>query len=205
MDRIPHRLVMNRVEKKVKCKGTLALVRKYLEAGYMDAGQRYKPRCGLPQGGELSPVLRNIVLHELDIYMERLKERFDKRENRVQTIEYERVGGQQRVCHKEKSSSGPSRASGHAEDRVGIMRYYRKGGDRLKAERKMGDGKLSVKKMDVRYKKLMYIRYADEILVLVRGSRKEAEMIKKELKNALRILCEAELDEEKTVITNSGK
>ena len=70
-DRVNHDVLMARVARKVKDKRVLRLVRRYLEAGVMDAGLVSPRTEGTPQGGPLSPLLSNILLDELDKELER--------------------------------------------------------------------------------------------------------------------------------------
>jgi RNA-directed DNA polymerase len=70
-DEVDHCLLMQLVYRKVKCKTTLKLIRKWLRAPIMIEGKLTKRRKGVPQGSPLSPLLSNIVLHELDRALER--------------------------------------------------------------------------------------------------------------------------------------
>ena len=70
-DRVNHDVLMARVARKVRDKRVLRLVRRYLEAGVMDAGLVSPRTEGTPQGGPLSPLLSNILLDELDKELER--------------------------------------------------------------------------------------------------------------------------------------
>ena len=74
-DTVNHDVLMRRVEKRVKDKRVLKLIRKYLRAEVMDAGLSTKVRMGVPQGGPLSPLLANILLDELDIGSYRARSR----------------------------------------------------------------------------------------------------------------------------------
>jgi hypothetical protein len=56
---------------KVKCPYTLRLIRRWLRAPIKINGRLTKRRKGVPQGSPLSPLLSNIMLHELDKYMEK--------------------------------------------------------------------------------------------------------------------------------------
>ena len=206
-DKIPHEIIIREVERKVKCKRTIELIKGYLRAGYIEKTgeperkgnfsgalngfkglkglknynneEVVRTKEGVPQGGILSPLLSNIVLHKLDMYMERLKKRFDKGSCREQEKEYVRINGRMRYYRK--------------IGREGVVRVLRKKRDNLKGTNQMDD----------KYKRLMYVRYADDFIVLVSGTLREARIIRDEIKNALKVYCGAELNTEKSIITRT--
>jgi RNA-directed DNA polymerase len=75
-DTVDHDILMNRVSRKVRDKGLLRLIGKYLRAGVVVNGRLNKTSKGMPQGGPLSPLLSNIVLDDLDKELERREHRF---------------------------------------------------------------------------------------------------------------------------------
>lgn len=75
-DRVNHDKLMGLLAKKVTDKGTLKLIRSYLTSGIMEGGVMSPRTEGTPQGSPLSPLLSNIVLHELDKELERRGHRF---------------------------------------------------------------------------------------------------------------------------------
>jgi group II intron reverse transcriptase/maturase len=75
-DEVDHCLLLNLVHRKVKCKTTMRLIRKWLRAPIQIKGKLQKRRKGVPQGSPLSPLLSNILLHELDKEMTRRKYKF---------------------------------------------------------------------------------------------------------------------------------
>lgn len=70
-DEVDHCILLQLLYRKVKCKTTLALIRQWLRAPIMIDGRLVKRRKGVPQGSPLSPLLSNIMLHELDRELER--------------------------------------------------------------------------------------------------------------------------------------
>ncbi len=70
-DEVDHCLLLNLLYRRVKCPLTLRLIRKWLRAPILINGKLTKRRKGVPQGSPLSPLLSNIMLHELDKELER--------------------------------------------------------------------------------------------------------------------------------------
>ena len=70
-DKVQHDYLMSRVRQRVKDKTLLQLIGKYLRSGIMEAGEVQERQEGTPQGGPLSPLLSNILLHELDVELEK--------------------------------------------------------------------------------------------------------------------------------------
>lgn len=65
-DEVDHCLLLNLIYQKVKCPTTLRLIRKWLRVPILIKGKLVKRRKGVPQGSPISPLLSNILLHELD-------------------------------------------------------------------------------------------------------------------------------------------
>jgi group II intron reverse transcriptase/maturase len=70
-DEVDHCLLLQLLYRKVKCHIALRLIRKWLRAPILINGKLTKRRKGVPQGSPLSPLLSNIMLHELDKEMEK--------------------------------------------------------------------------------------------------------------------------------------
>jgi RNA-directed DNA polymerase len=75
-DEVDHCILLQLLYRKVKCPITLRLIRKWLRAPIMINGKLVKRRKGVPQGSPLSPLLSNIMLHELDKELERQGHRY---------------------------------------------------------------------------------------------------------------------------------
>ena len=75
-DEVDHNLLLQILYRKIKCKETMRLIRRWLRVPISIDGKLVKRRKGVPQGSPLSPLLSNIMLHEMDMEMERRNLRF---------------------------------------------------------------------------------------------------------------------------------
>ncbi len=75
-DDVNYCYLMQLLYRKIKCHETLRLIRKWLQSPIQINGKLIKRRKGVPQGSPLSPLLSNIMLHELDRELERQGLRF---------------------------------------------------------------------------------------------------------------------------------
>ena len=75
-DTVPQDRLMSLVHNIIEDGDTESLIRKYLHSGVIINGQRHKTLVGTPQGGNLSPLLSNIMLNELDKELEKRGLRF---------------------------------------------------------------------------------------------------------------------------------
>ena len=74
-DRIPHERLMHKLEQRISDRRLLRLIEAFLKQDILDGLERWTPTQGTPQGAVLSPLLANIVLHDLDVLM---RERGDR-------------------------------------------------------------------------------------------------------------------------------
>ncbi|TAN48043.1 MAG: group II intron reverse transcriptase/maturase [Methylococcaceae bacterium] len=75
-DSVNHDVLMRLLRQRIRDKRVLQLIGRYLRAGVIENGQWQATPRGVPQGGPLSPLLANIVLHELDVYLHRCGHKF---------------------------------------------------------------------------------------------------------------------------------
>lgn len=171
---------MKVIEKKISCDKTLQLIRKSLTAGYIDPDSRERVRTdrGTPQGSVLSPLLSNIVLNELDIKMKDIIERFEKGKKRSRNKEYDKITS--RIQYLQKSSPGSPEIKDLAKRRRLVP---------------------SLDNFDPNFKRMMYLRYADDFVVLITGSLDEAKHTKHLIADILSKKCGLELSKDKTLIT----
>lgn len=75
-DTVNHDVLMEHVARKVKNKGLLKLLGRFLRAGVMVDGRLQPTRIGVPQGSPVSPILSNILLDDLDKELEKRGHKF---------------------------------------------------------------------------------------------------------------------------------
>jgi RNA-directed DNA polymerase len=69
-DSLPHGVILNCLRKRIKDERFIDLIRRMLQAGVMEDFRYERTYSGTPQGGLVSPILSNVVLHEFDCWME---------------------------------------------------------------------------------------------------------------------------------------
>src|SRR5215469_10809378 len=181
-DSLDHELLLAELQEHIHDSRFLKLVPELLEAGYMEEWTLNQTWSGVPQGGIVSPLLSNILLNRLDSYVETvLIPQYTKGVKRKLNPEY---------VHLMNNS-----------------RYHRKRGRVEKAEalRTQAQHLPAVAIHDPDYRRLKYVRYADDFLLGFVGPKAEAEEIKRQLRTFLREELKLELSEDKTLITNARK
>ena len=188
-DNIDHETLIRIMEKRIHDDRFLRLIRKFLNAGYMEQGQIYKTYSGTSQGGIVSPILANIYLNELDKYVMEYAEQFRVGEHRKPTSEAKAIWFQISKRKKKLPLAAPEQQ------------------ERLRREiRELEQKRLHIPASDPMqsdYRRMQYVRYADDWLIGVIGSKQECEQIKRDIGEYLRTRLKLELSEEKTLITNA--
>ncbi|MDG2195995.1 MAG: reverse transcriptase domain-containing protein [SAR324 cluster bacterium] len=93
-DNIDHQILVKLLKKKINDECFTALIGWMLKAGYIEDWKFNKTYSGTPQGGVVSPILANIYLHELDVFMADLCQRTHKGKDRKVTTEYRRIANE---------------------------------------------------------------------------------------------------------------
>lgn len=92
-DKIPHKIVIELLRKKIVDPRFLEIIKKFLENGVQEARTKEIPKTtlGIPQGGIISPILCNIVLDLFDKYMEEQIARYNQGIRRGHNREYPKL------------------------------------------------------------------------------------------------------------------
>lgn len=178
-DNINHEILLEIIGRSIRDGRMLELVRRFLKAGVMYQWGLEPTHSGTPQGGILSPILANIYLSELDQFIKQeLIPRYTRGRRRRDNPEYNRLS------YQIKKALG-------ARD-VKQVKELRKQRRQLP----------SVDPHDPNYRRLLYIRYADDFLLGFIGPKQEAETILQEIQDFLAQRLKLVMSGEKTRVTH---
>jgi hypothetical protein len=173
-------MILNTLSEHIHDGRFIKLMRKLLDAGYMEDWKYNPTLSGVPQGGIVSPVLSNILLDKLDKYVETvLIPKYTKGSEKRYNREYIRL--MQRARRQ--------RLNGNAA----MARQWRRQAQKLPTRNPN----------DPQYRRLKYVRYADDFLLGFIGPREEAEEIKQQIGTFLHDELKLELSQTKTLITHA--
>ena len=191
-DNIDHDVLVGILRERISDDRFIRLIRKFLKAGYVEDWTFHNTYSGMPQGGIVSPILANIYLDKLDKYVKEYIQHFDKGTKRRPGKESNNLANERKrtVRKLKKVKDGTEKAALVA---------------RLKAIEQERAAFPSGDEMDGSYRRLKYIRYADDFILGVIGSKEDALRIKEDIKSFLSESLALELSEEKTLITHTGK
>jgi len=187
LDNIPHKMIIKGLQKRINCPSTIFLIKKFMNAGYVlnydfkrygAQTQVTKSNVSTQQSIVLSPLFCNILLHEMDNFVEKnLKMVYKQGKNLKTNLEYRK------------------------------LRYRIKTENNLKERRKLITQclKVSFKNFhDPNFKRLFYVRYANDWIILLAGSYSDAKFICSEVFKTFQKLG-LTLNREKTHITSLRK
>lgn len=179
-DSIDQEILLSILKEDIHDNRFLRLMKNLLRAGYMENWRRTPTLSGTPQGSILSPILSNLYLNRFDAFVEQ-----------TLTPDY---------------TKGKKRAHNPYYNRLSNRAYYlRRQGqpDAAKVLEKLRRSVPANDPHDPAYRRLHYVRYADDFLLGFAGPNQEAEDIKAKIRQFLRDSLKLELSEEKTLITHA--
>jgi len=177
---LDHEILLRILAEKIHDQRFLRLIGGMLKAGFLEDWQHHETLSGCPQGGVVSPILSNIYLSKLDDFVEQeLIPQYTRGKIRAANPAYRRA----------KNSLGRARQRGDRTEARRLARLMRT--------------LPSLDPMDHEYRRLRYLRYADDHLLGFTGPRAEAEQIKARLAEFLQDELGLELNHAKTLITHA--
>ena len=191
-DNIDHDVMLTILRERIADDRFIRLMRKFLNAGYIEDWVYHRTYSGTPQGGIISPILANIYLDKLDKYMKDYAIKFDKGTKRQITKEAKNN------MYRKSYLLGKLKLEKDEDIRDGYKKEIRE----IEMKR------LSIQRcneMDANYRRLKYVRYADDFLIGIIGSKEESKLIKEDIKSFLYEKLKLSLSDEKTLITHTKK
>ena len=194
-DNVDHHILVSLLRRRIKDEHFLGLICKFLKAGYMENWIYHNTLSGTPQGSGISPILANIYMNELDKFIEQYAEKFNSGKKRVRSCAYNHYRGHLDYLRGRKYSKDIWETLTD-EQKEQAQKEIRE----TRAKMMSVD---SADQMDESYRRVVYIRYADDFLIGVIGSKQDAETIKTEVGVFLKNNLKLELSAEKTLVTNA--
>jgi group II intron reverse transcriptase/maturase len=179
-DTIDHEILIDMLGEKIHDEHFLQFMRELLKAGYLEDWTYHRTMSGTPQGGVISPLLSNLYLDKLDRYIE---------EKLI-------------PAH----TKGKRRGKNRAYEALNQKLYRMKKAGQKEGVRELAQQRRSLPSYDYHdptFRRLHFVRYADDFLIGYVGTRQEAEQIKRELGAYLQNTLKLTLTDEKTLITSA--
>lgn len=195
-DNIDHHILITTVRRRIADESFIELLWKFLRAGYLENWEYNATYSGAPQGSGVSPILANIYMSELDAFVEKLKSEYDRQD----------------AYRKPQKPYSQTLALAHYWEKK--RREALEKGDEAELQRARGRVDELYAKLrttpcyaaiDPTFKKIQYVRYADDFIVGVIGSKEDAVEIKKKIGAFLHDTLNLTMSEEKTKITHSAE
>lgn len=193
-DNVDHHVLVRILRRRIKDEYFISLIWKFLKAGYMEDWVYHNTYSGTPQGSLISPILANIYLNELDVFMAKYAESFNCGKGRKINPAYKkpldvRRGKQEWLKRNSTKISEEKRQKVMAEiqelnNYLSIVPYS--------------------DPMDTEYKRVVYVRYADDFLIGVIGSKEDAKQVKTDVGEFIKEQLHLEMSPEKTLITHGN-
>lgn len=194
-DSFDHHVLIKILRRRIDDEYFIALMWKFLKAGYMEQWEYNTTYSGTPQGSGISPILANVYLTELDNFIEEYKCSFDKGDSHSskRNSEYSKLRHQYTKMRKEYGNKWDSLDEEERMTAKSEVKKLRNSCQKL-PYREQGNSN---------YKRIQYCRYCDDFIIGVIGSKKDAETIKEDIKLFLQNKLKLTMSEEKTKITHS--
>ena len=186
-ERISHHRLLDILREKIQDERFINLIRKFLDAGYLENWVYHKTYSGTPQGSVISPILTNIYLDKLDQKLAEICQRYSQGRSRRHNPAHVRLM-QQRKQLLQQGETNP-------ELRAGLKEALHQLNQRILETP-------AARYNEPTYIRVKFLRYADDVAIGVIGPKTLAEQIRDELAVFLKDKLQLELNPQKTVITH---
>jgi RNA-directed DNA polymerase len=183
-DEIDHRILEAVLRERIADERFIRLINKMLRAGYFDMQHEFhRTDFGTPQGSTCSPILANVYLDKLDRFMTEISERENVGRGRRKSSTYTSIQYQIQKLRKGE--------------------YSAENGEQIRKLVRIRKSQPSVDMFDPKFRRVRYVRYADDFLVGVTASMQYSKSVRDEIKQFLQENLHLRLNMEKTKITHA--
>ena len=193
-DNVDHHVLIDILRKRIADEHFIGLLWKFLKAGYMEDWNYHNTYSGTPQGSIISPILANIYMNELDNYIAEYAEKFNCGNRRKINPAFKKKLD---VCRGKEQRLKRNLSKMSEKEKEGLIAEIRELRRSLKSMPYSDQ-------MDDSYKRICYVRYADDF-VIVTDTCAHAEDWKARLQKFLKEKMKLTLSQEKTLITDIRK
>ncbi len=190
-DNIDHDILIGLLKQRIDDDDFIRLIKGMLVAGYMEDWTWHATYSGTPQGGVISPLLANVYLHELDQFMTAYRTQFNKGLKRRPDPNYAQVVKKINAC---RAAIRKRRDRQRGEDVTLFI-------DEIRDLQKQLMQHPSLDQFDSDYRRLLYVRYADDFMVGVIGSKQDARDVLSDVRAFLKDRLRLDVSEEKSGIS----
>lgn len=194
-DNINHDVLIALLAKRIEDRRFLKLIRSFLQAGYLEEWIYNRTYSGTPQGGTVSPILANIYLHELDEWLEKKISAYNKGDGRSYHPEYKKLYSR---YQKELYRQRDLKAAGQLEQARALEGKI----NQLREDYQKCPPSLT---HDPDFRRMRYIRYADDFVIGIIGAKADAQQLLAELNTFMTQTLKVELAAEKTGIVHGSE
>lgn len=189
-DEIDHHILVQLIRKRIADERFIQLIWKFLRCGYIEKGQLFKPLKGTPQGGNISPLLANIYLHEFDQFIEQLKR--TKGTTTVDDPKYVKLSKQldyaKKVVRKSSKTNDPNYTA-KVERVSSLDQTLRSMHSKMLADPKKAN--------------IAYVRYADDWILGLKCNKDVATAIYQQCENFFQQQLKLQWNKEKSLLSRT--
>lgn len=177
-DSFDHKLLIDLIKERISDERFIRLLNKALKAGYVEFNRSKLSIIGTPQGSIISPILSNVYLNKLDLFIDNMKSNFDRGREARKNPEYKHLDY--------------------------LRQKAMKNGDPIKANQALKEMQKIKARLpnDPEFRRMYYVRYADDWIIAIRGTRTETMDVLDSIKEYLKDTLKLELSLDKTLITD---
>lgn len=194
-DHIDHDVLMELLAKRIEDRRLLKLIRSLLQAGYLEDWVYHRTYSGTPQGGTVSPILANIYLHELDEWLVQKAQSFNQGEGRARNRESKRLYSRfQHMLYRARELKEAGQED-RARELAPVIRQRWE--EYLRCP--------TSETQDPNFRRMRFVRYADDFVISVIGSKADAQQTLAELNAFMVQTLKVELATDKTGIVHGSE